>query len=197
MTALPSPVTSAPPMARRSRHRAATSGSRAALRTVTSPSAPMAAIRMFSVAPTLGKGSSMTPPRRRSQRQRSSSPDCSTRTPIASRAFRCRSMGLRPIQQPPGSHRHASPQRARSAPRKTTEERRRSIMALGIRQRHRPLLSTSMTPGDRRTAHPRWARISAVASTSLRAGQRFSRYLPGSAAVAASRGSTAFFAPLI
>lgn len=54
------------PQALRKAARSEISGSRAAFLMTVSPSAREAAIMMFSVAPTLGKGSGMLAPRRRS-----------------------------------------------------------------------------------------------------------------------------------
>ena len=104
-------------------HRSTISGSRAALSIIVVPSASTAAIRMFSVAPTLGKSSQICAPR--------SSSACATTRPcsismvapsLRSPAW-CMSSGREPIASPPGSGTTARRHRATSGPSTHTEAR--------------------------------------------------------------------------
>ena len=81
--------------------RSSISGSRAGFTKIVSPSAPQAAMRRFSVAPTLGYSRAISVPFGR-PRQRMRPDASSTRTPMALSPFRCRSTGRLPMSQPPG-----------------------------------------------------------------------------------------------
>ena len=79
------------------------SGSIAELSIIVSPSVIDAIIMMFSVAPTEGKSKYIFPPT--SLSTSASILPCSvfTSTPRALKPFKCKSTGLVPIAQPPGS----------------------------------------------------------------------------------------------
>ena len=97
------------PIATNISHRSTTSGSRAALSIVVTPSASTAAVTMFSVAPTLGNGNVMSAPRRRSA-VASTSPWLNLNVaPIASSPATCMSIGRAPKSSPPGIDRRTRP----------------------------------------------------------------------------------------
>ena len=107
-------------------HRSTTSGSRAALSMVVTPSAHTAAVTMFSVAPTLGKANVTSAPCRRSA-VASSSPWLNLNVaPIASRPATCMSIGRAPKSSPPGIDRRTRPQRVSSGPSTLIDARIRS-----------------------------------------------------------------------
>ena len=99
--AVPMPEMSAP-IATNISQRSTTSGSRAALSIVVTPSAYTAAVTMFSVAPTLGNPNVTSAPCRRSA-VASSSPWLNLNSaPIASSPAMCMSIGRAPKSSPPG-----------------------------------------------------------------------------------------------
>ena len=121
----PAPSTSAP-MRFRKAARSAISGSRAALSITVVPLASAAAIKRFSVAPTLGYSRMTRAPSRRSARP-SMYPWLAVKVaPSSFRARRCMSIGRWPKSSPPGTDTRASPNRARSGPSTTMEARMRS-----------------------------------------------------------------------
>ena len=89
--------------------RSASSGSRAAFSITVRPLAATAAMRRFSVAPTLGKSSEMIAPR--SSVARPSRNPCSESNvaPIRSSPLMCRSIVREPMLQPPGMATRARP----------------------------------------------------------------------------------------
>ena len=101
IVALPAPRTF-PPMRLMKFCKSTISGSFAALRMTVFPSALTEASMMFSVAPTLGQSSTISAPTVRPQVQSMYPPPSSMCTPSLRSPFRCRSMGRRPMSQPPG-----------------------------------------------------------------------------------------------
>ena len=148
------------------------SGSRAALRTVVLPFAKTEARIMFSVAPTLGKERLIVVPSSFSLTSNfSAEPSSSIETPRARSAERCKSMGRRPISQPPGVKSLALLQRETSEPKKTMDERISRIRLSGISKQKTFLESTVRVCPSRVTLQPRWRSIRTAASTSDRNGQ--------------------------
>ena len=128
--AVPMPEMSAP-IATNISQRSTTSGSRAALSIVVTPSANTAAVTMFSVAPTLGKPNVTSAPCRRSA-VASSSPWLNLNSaPIASSPAMCMSIGRAPKSSPPGIDRRTRPQRVSSGPSTLTDARMRSTSSYG------------------------------------------------------------------
>ena len=89
----------------------------------------------------------------------------------------------------------AQPHRASIAPRKITDDRIRRISVWGMSHRVSVVLSTSRSSPSHCTAQPKYRRISAAESTSLRCGQPSMRHTSPLSSVAARMGSTLFFAP--
>ena len=112
-------------------HKSTISGSRAALRRVVVPSARTDAIKMFSVAPTLGNSNSMSAPCNRAHRPTIPSDVTSNVAPIASSPRKCMSIGRPPKSSPPGSAISTSPKRDSSGPTKLTEALMRSANSNG------------------------------------------------------------------
>ena len=149
----------------------------------------------FSVAPTLGNGRTIGAPRSAPALQTMSPPRSVTRAPSVRSASRCRSTGRGPSSQPPGSERLASPQRARIAPRKMTDERSSRMSVCGTSQRQMSRLSIYTCVPVRSAVQPRCRRMRSVASTSRRSGTPSSSVSAPVATEAAIMGKTAFFAP--
>ena len=103
-------------------------------------------------------------------------------------------MGRGPSSQPPGLLRDACPHRARIAPRKMTEERISRISVSGIPQPDIPEVSTVRVSPCHSARHPSACKMRMDASTSRRWGHRRSSTVPPVRMVAASTGSTLFFA---
>ncbi len=102
------------PMPLRNAARSLISGSRAALSSTVCPFARTAAVSRFSVAPTLGKSSTIRAPH--NVRHRASMRPCtmSSSAPIACSPRKCMSSLRLPMLSPPGIATRASPQRASS-----------------------------------------------------------------------------------
>ena len=150
---------------------------------------------MFSVAPTLGKGRTISAPFSSGAEQKISPPSSRISAPICRRADRCRSMGRLPSWQPPGRDSLASPQRATSAPIKITEERISSIRLWGILQLDRLRESMLTSPSRCSARQPRCRRMRSAASTSRSWGTFSSWVLAGQMTDAARMGSEAFLEP--
>mmetsp|Transcript_27491 Transcript_27491/g.50825 ORF Transcript_27491/g.50825 Transcript_27491/m.50825 type:complete len:305 (+) Transcript_27491:1833-2747(+) len=113
---VPSPSICAP-MERRQVAKSTISGSRAAFLITVVPLANVAAIRMFSVAPTEAKASSITAPLRPFGALACRYPSFSSiSAPSFSRPKMCKSIGRAPIAQPPGKDTTACPRRASIGP---------------------------------------------------------------------------------
>ena len=193
ITELPAPRTLAPRVSRKF-CRSTISGSRAALVMVVVPLAHTAASMAFSVAPTLGRESTISAPWRAPWQ--SIPPGSSVMVPPRARmAARWRSMGRGPSSQPPGAHRLARPIRPSTAPRKITEERISRMSRSGTSHRVGAEASTMTAVPSRRAEQPRWRRMAREASTSDRSGQLWMTHSPGASRAAARMGSTLFLAP--
>ncbi len=191
----PMPVMSAP-IATSISQRSTTSGSRAALSSTVVPAASTAAVTMFSVAPTLGNGSTMSAPCSRSARACSSPWASLNSAPIASRAAMCMSIGRAPKSSPPGIDRVTSPQRVSSGPSTLTEARMRSASSYGATGTSRPpLVSTSRSGPERSHVTPIAASSSPMIDTSTRSGTLASSYTPSASRLAAISLSAEFLAP--
>ena len=149
----------------------------------------------FSVAPTLGMVRLISVPRRPLVRQRRSPPFSRMSAPSRRSAARWRSMGRGPSSQPPGAQSLASPVRARTAPKKMTEDRISRMRWSGMSQRSSVLESTVTVWPSLLTRQPRCSKIATVASTSDSRGQLCITLTLPERMVAARMGSTLFFAP--
>ena len=104
-------------------HRSTISGSRAALSITVVPSASTAAMRMFSVAPTLGKSSQICAPCRSPASATTRPCSISVVAPSLRSPAWCMSSGREPIASPPGSGTTARRHRATSGPSTHTDAR--------------------------------------------------------------------------
>ena len=104
-------------------------------------------------------------------------------------------MGRGPSSHPPGALSLALPHRAIMGPRKMTDERISRISTSGTSHLSMVVESTVIVWPSRSTLHPRCRRILMAESTSRRSGQLCKTFLPALTRVAASIGSTLFFAP--
>jgi len=112
------------PIAFRAFARSTTSGSIAAPWITVTPSASAAAMRMFSVPPTVVLSNTMVVPFNRPLMLAMTNPwDRLMSAPIFASALRCRSTGLTPMAHPPGSDTFASPYFARRGPRTRIDAR--------------------------------------------------------------------------
>ena len=127
---VPTPRMSAP-MSISIEQRSEISGSRAALSMIVSPSASTAAVSKFSVAPTLGKRSTISVPRNRDAVARTSLGVRSKVAPIRVSPSTCRSIGREPKSSPPGRPSTTEPYRVRSGPSRLIEARMRSTISNG------------------------------------------------------------------
>ena len=190
------------PIFRSMLHKSTISGSRAALRIVVTPLATTAAIRMFSVAPTLGKSKSISAPCNRDARPMMPSAVTSNVAPIASSPRRCMSMGRPPKSSPPGNAISISPHRPSNGPTKLTDARMRSASSKGATGVMAPLFTISMCwptspagAGWKVMRNPTAVRRSAMMSTSTMTGAFVKRYRPSASNVAAISFKTEFLAP--
>ena len=117
MTSVPAPLTLAP-IAFKKFATSTTCGSLAAFSNTVVPSAKVAAIIRFIVAPTLTTSKNIFVPINFSAIIFTAPCSIETLAPSASNPFICWSIGLTPIGQPPGSSTLASLKRAKSAPMK-------------------------------------------------------------------------------
>ena len=112
-------------------HKSTISGSRAALSITVTPLAKTAAVKMFSVAPTLGNFSSIDAPCNSFAIARMPSLLSSNFAPIASRPSTCKSIGREPKSSPPGIAISALPYRPTSGPSTLIDARIRSTYSNG------------------------------------------------------------------
>ena len=122
MRPVPAPSIRAPIVVRHCA-RSMISGSIAAFSSTVRPSARVAAISTFSVAPTLTMSNTTRAPRRRFAVALTKPWSTLTWAPSACMPLRCWSIGREPIAQPPGSDTSAAPYFASSGPRTSTEAR--------------------------------------------------------------------------
>lgn len=109
---------------------------------------------------------------------------------------RCMSRGRAPMRHPPGVNSLTSPLSARSAPSMNTEERIAQARWGGISVREGDPLTMISRPRLSMSA-PRARSTHTMSSTSVMKGQFRTVTGSGVSRLAASMGSTAFFAPLI
>ena len=192
---VPMPEMSAP-IATSIWQRSTTSGSRAALSIVVTPSAKTAAVTMFSVAPTLGNGNVTSAPCSRSA-VASSSPWLNLNVaPICSRPATCMSIGRAPKSSPPGIDRRTRPKRVSSGPSTLIDARMRSTSSYGATGTRSPSFVRRSTPGSGdHDRTPMASNRSPRIRTSAIAGTFVSSYSPSARIVAAISLSTAFLAP--
>ena len=176
--------------------RSTISGSRAALSITVVPSASTAAMRMFSVAPTLGKSSQICAPR-------SASPRATTRpcsiSVVAPSLLQARLVHV----QRPRADRVAAGQRDDRAP--APRDQRAEHAHRGPQLRHRPVVGLGPELARARRSPPRRARrstpqprlrsTSAISGTSRISGQLVSVVVPSASSAAAMSLSTLFLAP--
>ena len=160
------------PIATSISQRSTTSGSRAALSIVVTPSAKTAAVTMFSVAPTLGNPNVTSAPCRRSAIA-STSPWLNLNSaPIASSPATCMSIGRAPKSSPPGIDRRTRPHRVSSGPSTLIDARMRSTSSYGATGTSSPPLMHRQPAGHRarRCVTPIAASSSLMIVTSTIAG---------------------------
>ena len=116
-------------------------------------------------------------------------------TPIAAKELRCKSIGRRPISQPPGAETVPAPKRASNAPRKTIDERISRISRSGMSNLSAQDESTITVCPSRFVLQPICSRILIAASTSVSLGQLCITLTPPTAAAAARIGRALFFEP--
>ena len=119
---LPAPSIFAPIITRHSA-RSTISGSFAAFSSTVRPSARVAAISTFSVAPTLTMSNTTRAPRRRFALALMKPCSTATSAPRACMPLMCWSTGREPIAQPPGNETSAAPNLASKGPSTSTEAR--------------------------------------------------------------------------
>ena len=177
-------------------HRSTISGSRAALSSTVTPLASTAAVKMFSVAPTLGNFNSMLAPVSFFAVTRMPSLFSSNCAPIASRPATCKSIGREPKSSPPGIAMSALPYLPTSGPSTLIDARIRSTCSNGaIGVIFPELVSTNScvpiffdcTPSARNRSH--------MVSTSAMSGTFVRRYSPSANKVTAISLRTEFLAP--
>ena len=177
-------------------HKSTISGSRAALSITVTPFARTAAVRMFSVAPTLGNFSSIVAPCKSFAVARMPSLFSSNVAPIASKPKTCKSIGRDPKSSPPGIAMSALPYRPTRGPSTLIDARIRSTCSNGATGVMFPvLLSTNScvpilsdcTPSARNRSH--------IVSTSAMSGTLVRRYSPSASRVTAISLRTEFLAP--
>ena len=199
MESVPAPLMSAP-MELRKLARSTMCGSLAAFSMVVVPSARLAAIIRFSVAPTLGTRRKMRSPFNRPPPGTSATTSSSRiwiDAPRISRPFRCRSIGRAPMAQPPGKLSTARPKRARSGPIMSTEARIFLIYSTGACTLSTGAPSTSIRLPSNVMSAPSDSNTSLMISTSAKRGTSSSTQRPWDSNVATMIGRTAFFAPLM
>ena len=194
MVSVPAPSTQ-PPQALRKAARSAISGSFAAPCSTVCPCAVAAASSSVSVAPTLGKLRQISAPRSPAGAYSVSRPGAagSCRTPICASPCKCRSMGLAPIRQPPGSTVLTRPSRASSGAQNRMDARIRPA-ASGARSVRMGCPCTTSSAPCQPAVQPTPCSRARQSSTSVRRGTFCSRTGPLHSSEAASSGSTLFLA---
>ena len=121
-----------------------------------------------------------------------------TSAPMASKPFRCWSIGRFPRSQPPGRGDAASPKRPRRAPRKKCDARIPDPSREGTSKLFMSLQSVTAFPSPSYlTEAPSCSSMSKVSLTSLMSGMFFIVHWPFMSRVPGSIEAAAFFAPLI
>ena len=160
------------------------------------PIAVVAAIIMFSVAPTLGNGKTILLAYiLLSQLQLIQLSTVCSFIPNIFNPYKCRSIGLLPISHPPGVQRHAFFIRAETGAKNIIEERISLIISSGISHLSITVVSTISVSFSLVTFAPKYSKISQATETSLKSGQLCMTFFPFAIIVAAKMGKTEFFAP--
>ena len=187
------------PMATNIWHRSTISGSRAALSIAVVPLASTAAIRRFSVAPTLGKSSQIVAPVSAAASATTNPCSIPSVAPIRSSPAKCMSSLREPMLSPPGSATLARPVRASSGPRTQIEARILRTSSYGASEDGRSGTSmTTLSPSPSSSAdvrHPSRCSSWFMMSTSAMAGRLPIVVRPSASKDAAMSLSTLFFAP--
>src|SRR6195952_4961031 len=171
------------------------SGSRAALSMTVVPWASTAAIKMFSVAPTLGKSRPICAPRSRSAAPTTMPCSMLIVAPSARRPLWCMSRGREPMASPPGSATLARWQRPINGPSTQTDARRRPTAGKSaLCDRSAGVVMVTSSP-DNSTRQPRPMSTSAISGTSRIAGQLEMTVVPSASNAAAISLRTLFLAP--
>ena len=171
------------------------SGSRAALSMIVVPSASTAAIRMFSVAPTLGKSSPIEAPCRLLARPTTLPCSMFIVAPIARRPDWCMSSGREPIASPPGNATSARRQRPISGPSTQTDARSRPTAGKSAwKDSSAGVVMDTVSPSIV-TSAPSPRSTSAISGTSRISGQLEITVVPSASSAAAISFSTLFLAP--
>ena len=176
-------------------HRSTTSGSRAALWMMVTPSANTAAIRMFSVAPTDGNSSWISAPRNDSASATTHPCSMLQRAPNWRRPDWCISSGREPIASPPGSATRARLQRPTNGPSTQTEARncRTAAKSASYFGSSGDVIRT-VSPSSS-TVAPSPRSTSAINGTSRMSGQFVIVVMPSASKLAAINFRTLFLAP--
>ena len=156
------------------------------------PSAAAAASMAFSVAPTLGMESTISPPVRAPVQCRAL-PRSSIPAPRVRMAARCRSMGRAPMRHPPGRLVSARPSLASKGAQNRMEARICPAVCPGKVLLAGGPESTASLPSHR-AAQPTPRKSAMQCSTSARRGTAWSRTSPVQSSDAAKSGRTLFFA---
>src|SRR5262245_32681782 len=193
---VPTPCTRAP-ISTRNSARSTSSGSRAAFSITVVPRAATAAIRTFSVAPTLGKSRFTTAPR--SPLVSPTRNPCSEENvaPIFSRPLMCRSIAREPMLQPPGIATLALPKRASSGPRTRIDARIRLTSSYGVSAGRTSEVSRTSSPCFHAVPTPRCSSTSTIVMQSWIRGTLRSVNRPSASTAAAMSLSAEFLAPAI
>ena len=177
-------------------HRSPISGSRAALSITVTPSASTAAIKMFSVAPTLGNFKVICAPWRCVAVAFTPSRVKSKIAPIASSPATCKSIGREPKSSPPGIAMSTWPYLPSNGPRRLIDARIRSTNSNGAIGVILPVLVSNNSCASRRCVDmPSVSSNSHIVLTSAMSGTLVRRNSPSASNVAAISLSTEFFAP--
>ena len=195
ITGLPAPVIIAPIWPSISA-RSEISGSRAALSITVMPLASTAAIRMFSVAPTLGKSRLICAPRSSVASPTTDPCSISIRAPSARSPLWCMSSGREPIASPPGSATLARSSRPINGPSTHTDARSRPTAGKSaFGDGSDGVVIVTVSP-DSTTSHPSPDSTSAINGTSRISGQLVILVVPSANSAAAISFSTLFLAPV-
>src|SRR5262245_50140845 len=152
-------------------------------------------MRMFSVAPTLGKSSQIWAPCRPSASATTQPCSISLWAPSWRRPFWCMSSGREPIASPPGSATTARLQRPTSGPSTQTDARSLPIAGESARWlRSAGVVIVTVSP-SMVTVQPRLRRTSAIRGTSRICGQLVRVVVPSASSAAAISFRTLFLAP--
>ena len=193
---VPAPLTSAP-ISFRKLAKSTISGSSAAFSIIVVPSASTAAIIIFSVAPTDGKSKYNLDPTNLSALASTKPWSITISAPKALNPFKCRSIGLVPIEHPPGIDIFVWLNLASNGPITKNDALIFLTSSYGASQVVKLLASTVNVLSLYSTSAPRCLIKSEITCTSVKSGTSCKTDFPFTNNVAAIIGNTAFFAPSI